>query len=203
MAGKARNRQPLESAMYLSIDCLHLARMPAGWNKRGKATRAVRVQHRCRNRTVAETLIRAEIGDMTGTALLEHRGSDAALIEQSVGLEPLPQHFGGQRWFFVCPVTGNRARKLYRYPGMSGFCSRAGLPAPVTYRCQRDSAAQRAMRQIWELRDRLGDKSWLLGSLAKPENMDDVEFCRYVFRYLQLASRLDFSIHGIKLRRPT
>lgn len=189
--------------MYLPVDCLHLARMPAGWDRRGKATRVVGIHHRCRNRAVAETDLHAEIDKSAGVALLKHRGTDGMRFEQSVRLEPVPQHFGGQRWFFVCPVTGNRARKLYRYPGMSGFCSRAGLPEPVTYRCQRDSAAKRTVRQIWELRDRLGDKGWLLGALAQPEGMDDVEFFRYVFRYRELASRLDFSIHGIKMKRAT
>jgi hypothetical protein len=201
MAGKARNRKPLEQALYLSIDCLHLVRMPAGWDRRGKATRSVRVQHRRRNQTVAETDLHAEIETSAGVALLKHRGVDGMVIEQSVRLEPVSQHFGGQRWFFICPITGARARKLHRQAGMRWFCSRQGLPEPVTYRSQRDSAAQRTMRQIWELRDRLGDRGWLLGALAKPEDMDDMEFCRYVFRYLELASRLDFSIHGLKVKR--
>jgi hypothetical protein len=122
-------------------------------------------------------------------------------IEQAVRLEPVPQHFGGHQWLFLCPITGMRARKLYRQSGMQRFCSRRGLPEPVTYRCQRDSAANRVMRQIWELRDRLGDKGPLLGSLAKPDDMSDAEFVRHVRRYLELASQLDFSIHGIKMKR--
>lgn len=187
--------------MHLSIENLDLARMPAGWDKRGKAVRAVRVYHRRRGRTVAETKLSGEIESTAGIALLEHRGADGMLIEQSIRLEPVPQHFGGQRWFFVCPVTGNRARKLYRYPGLRQFCSRKGLPESVTYSCQRDSAAKRTMRQIWELRGRLGDKGPLLGSLANPDGMSEAEFLRHVRRYLQLASRLNFSIHGIKMKK--
>jgi hypothetical protein len=201
MAGKSQNRKSLESAVYIAVDSLDLARMPAGWEKRGKAIRAVMVQHRCRNRTDAETELRAVVEKTAGVAVLEHRGADGMLIEQCVGLAAVPQHFGGQRWFFVCPVTGSRARKLYRYPGMRTFCSRRGLSEPVTYRCQRDSGAKRVVRQIWEVRGRLGAKGGLLSAFDKPDGMNDAEFFRHLSRYLQLASRLDFSADGIKMKR--
>jgi len=201
MTGKARNRKPLETATCLCIDSLGLARMPAGWSERGKAIRAVRVLHQRRGRTVSETELHAEVEAAGGKVRLEHRGTDGALIEQLVQLEPVAQHFGGQRWFFCCPVTGDRARKLYRYPGMLGFCSRRGLPDPVTYRSQRDSGAERVMRQIWELRAKLGDKNWMLGRLDKPDDMVDAEFHRYVVRYLELTRQLDCSIHGFRMKR--
>src|SRR5688500_13962672 len=113
MAGKSRNRIPLESAMYLSIDCLHLARMPAGWHRRGKAIRELKVHHQRWGHIVAETRLSAEIQETAGVVSLKHHGVDGWPIAQTLDLEPVPQPFGGQRWFFVCPVTGMRARKLY------------------------------------------------------------------------------------------
>ena len=196
-----RNRKPIEAATYLSIDCLDLARMPAGWHKHGKAVRAVKIQHRRHNRAVAETELQVEFDDAAGAVALKHRGVDGMLFEHSLRLEPVPQHFGGRRWFFACPITGTRARKLYRFPGMHQFSSRKGLPAQVIYRNQRDSGAKRVMRQIWELRAKVGDTRCLLGTLDHPEGMSDAEYSRYAIRYLQLADRLDFSTRGIKLRR--
>ena len=108
---------------------------------------------------------------------------------------------GGQRWLFVCPVTGGHARKLYRYEGSRQFCSRQGLPGPTSYHCQRDAGAKRVMRQIWELRRRIGAKGALLEAFDKPADMADAEFIRYARRYLELADRLEFTIHGLKFKR--
>lgn len=201
MATKLRSRKHLEAAIYLSIDCLSLARMPAGWRKRGKVMRAVKIQHRLHNRTTAETDLRAEFDETAGAVTLKHRGIDGMVIEHSVLLEPIRQHFGGQRWFFLCPRTGARARKLYRYPGMLEFSSRLGLQAQVSYRSQRDSGAKRVMRQIWDLRAKVGDTHCLLGTLDQPQGMSGAEYIRYAIRYLELADRLDFSTRGFNLRR--
>lgn len=201
MAGKARNRKPLELAAYLPIESLTLARMPARWAEHGAAKRAVTIQHRYGGGTVAETRIHAVVERTAGVAMIQHRGVDGARIEQSLGLAPVAQHFGGQRWFFVCPVTGERARKLYLYPGSRQFCSRRGLPEPVTYHCQRDSGAKRVMRQIWELRHQIGVKGPLLGAFDKPYGMSDAEFIRRAGRYLNLAGRLDLSTREFKFRR--
>ena len=201
MAGKARNRKPLESAVFLAVEILDLARMPAGWAERGKATRVATIQHRHGRRTIAETRVHAVVERAAGVATIQHRGVDGTRIEQSLGLAPVAQHFGGQRWFFVCPVTGERARKLYLYPGSRQFCSRRGLPEPVTYHCQRDSGAKRVMRQIWELRHQIGVKGPLLGAFDKPYGMSDAEFIRRAGRYLNLAGRLDLSTREFKFRR--
>ncbi|MDQ2878985.1 MAG: hypothetical protein M3R41_07905, partial [Pseudomonadota bacterium] len=37
-------------------------------------------------------------------------------INQTIALVALPQHFGGLRWWFLCPVTGARARTLHLPP---------------------------------------------------------------------------------------
>lgn len=201
MAGKSRNRKPLEGAAYISVDCLSLARMPAGWDARGPARRDVRIEHRFGSRIRAETVLRAAVEKTAGAAVLEHRSADGTVIEQSVGLEAVPQHFGGHRWFFVCPVTGSRARKLYCFPGMRTFCSRRGLSGSITYRSQRDSGAKRVMRQIWELRGRLGAGGRLFDAFERPHGMCEKEFLRCLIRYLELSGRLELSVDGIKIKR--
>jgi len=201
MAGKARNRVPLELATCISIDSLSLARQPKGWNSRGRAMRSVSLRHSRGAHTVAMTSLYAEIAPTSGTVKVEHQTDDGQRFKQSVDIEPIPTGNGGHRWLLVCPVTGGHARKLYRYPGSRLFCSRMGLAEPVTYHCQRDAGAKRVMRQIWELRHRIGAKGALLQAFDKPAGMADAEFIRYARRYLELADRLDFTIHGLKLKR--
>ena len=199
MAGKAINRKPLECAYYIGIDSLSLARQPMGWNRGGKATRSIRIHWQGGDRTI----LSAEIRATTGLVTIEHHDANGLLIEQSVELATIPMPRGGQKWLFVCPVTGGHARKLYRYPGSGQFCSRKGLFELVTYRCQRDSGAKRVMRQIWEIRGRLRARGGLFMPFDQPDDMSLAEFIHHAGRYLVLANRLDFSTHGIKFRRPT
>ncbi|RYG99590.1 MAG: hypothetical protein EON58_03360 [Alphaproteobacteria bacterium] len=203
MAGKSRNRKPLELAAFIGIESLCLARQPAGWNRRSKATRAVGVHHRRGGHTVGDTILRAEVGATAGMVAIEHLGADGMKIEQYVKIAPVAMHHGGQRWLFVCPVTGDHARKLYRYPGSRLFCSRKGLSEPVTYRCQRDSGAKRVMRQLWEVKGRVGAKGGLLGAFDQPDHMSNRDYIRHASRYLELASRLDLSTREFKFRRAT
>lgn len=200
MAGKTRNRIPLELSTWIDIDSLGLARHPKGWVGRGKSVRATRLQHLRGAVVFAETTLRAQINPAGGLVVIEHCDAHGARIEQSVELAAAPMPRGGQRWFFACPVTGGHARKLYRFPGSQQFCSRKGLPAPITYHCQRDSGAKRVMRQIWELRRRLGDKGTLFSVLDKPDEMSNAEYIQHASRYLELADRLEFSTTGIKVK---
>lgn len=201
MARKLRNRKALELSICIDIGSLCLARQPAGWNRCGKANRAVGLRHVRGTCVFAETTLRARVGATTGLVAIEHRDASGSRIEQWVELATISMPRGGQRWLFVCPVTGGRARKLHRHPGSRQFCSRQGLPEPVSYQCQRDSGAKRVMRQIWELRRRMGTKGSLFEAFDKPADMADAEFTRHAQRYLELADRLDFTNRGLKLKR--
>lgn len=47
-------------------------------------------------------------------------------ITQVITLGRTAPHFGGSRWWFVCPVTGGRVRALYLPPGATRWASRVG-----------------------------------------------------------------------------
>jgi hypothetical protein len=57
------------------------------------------------------------------------------------------------------------------------------------------------MRQIWEVRRRIGVTGSLLGAFDRPSNMTEAEFIRRTARYLELANRLDLSTREFKFRR--
>jgi hypothetical protein len=45
-------------------------------------------------------------------------------LDQRIILVPKPRHFGGQQWYFMCPVMNRCASVLWRPPGANRFCSR-------------------------------------------------------------------------------
>lgn len=95
----------------------------------------------------------------TGSGLFEIRysttdwHSDRHDVHQQVPLEGEPQPFGGWRWYFRCPVTGSRCRKLYYLPGGRRFAARAAWRAH--YLSQRQSPHDRTITQAQNLRERL------------------------------------------------
>ena len=59
-------------------------------------------------------------------------------------------HYGGRRWWFICPVKKIRIAKLYLPPGASTFASRQAYS--LTYRsCQRPFRIERVRRRIERL----------------------------------------------------
>jgi hypothetical protein len=75
-------------------------------------------------------------------------------IDDKVYLETTRPHFGGLRWWFICPHQNRRVRALYLPLGGRHFwCRRAyGLD----YASQRESEYDRAIRRARKLYHRLG-----------------------------------------------
>lgn len=72
-----------------------------------------------------------------------------------VRLETTRPHFGGVRWWFICPLSGRRARVLYLPPsGGTTFASRQALG--LAYRSQRETAEDRAIERSMMARKKLG-----------------------------------------------
>lgn len=67
---------------------------------------------------------------------------DGTPINDRVLLEGVKRHFGGEEWYFVCPTTGKRCKKLYYIDG--SFRSRFAYPSAI-YTCQTYSKTARAM----------------------------------------------------------
>ncbi len=86
-----------------------------------------------------------------------------------IQLETTPQPFGGRRWWFICPQTGGRARKLYLPTGAFTFASRQAYR--LAYACQRESARDRASRRAFKLRGKLGGEGGIGDSIPKPKWM--------------------------------
>ena len=74
--------------------------------------------------------------------------------DYQVWLTATQPHFGGRRWWFLCPVSGRRAGKLYLPPGGDVFASRAVYR--LAYQSQRVSRIERTHGRQRRIYARLG-----------------------------------------------
>jgi hypothetical protein len=83
-------------------------------------------------------------------------GRDGAVrpYEYQVALTTTRPRLGGVRWWFVCPVSGRRARVLHLPPGAATFASRPAWG--LAYRSQRQTETDRAIARSLAARRRLG-----------------------------------------------
>jgi hypothetical protein len=102
-------------------------------------------------------------GWMTFSRGAEDRGSLRIVIgklDQRLELIAQPRHFGGQQWYFRCPVTSRNCSVVWLPPDANRFCSRQAWGKDVAYSTQFESPFDRAIsaRQKVKLR--------LIGELA-------------------------------------
>jgi hypothetical protein len=45
-------------------------------------------------------------------------------IDQRIDLVAQPRHFGGQQWYFTCPITRRKCSVIWMPPGKARFASR-------------------------------------------------------------------------------
>lgn len=72
--------------------------------------------------------------------LLQHLDTRVPRSAYAIRLVGQPRHFGGLRWYMLCPNTGQRALKLYLPNGGTRFASRQAYN--MEYRSQRVGPAE-------------------------------------------------------------
>jgi hypothetical protein len=78
-------------------------------------------------------------------------------------------HFGGPRWWFLCPNTNRRLRKLYLPPGGHRFRSRTAQE--LIYTSQQEDFPDRAARRARKIRRKLGGDPMAIRYPRKPPRM--------------------------------
>jgi hypothetical protein len=102
-------------------------------------------------------------GEETATAdctvrMGEHEGTLRILMddtEQTVNLSPRTRRFGGQQWYFVCPVMNRCCSVLWMPPGATHFRCRQGWGRAVAYASQFLDPDNRAHRGKAKIKARL------------------------------------------------
>jgi hypothetical protein len=178
-------RPNIGSVPALPISVLHLRGWK--WSERyGDATRAGALEYTRSGVVTGRLTYRATLGQQSGVLALECRfGGEALPTVEVIDIVSVPNEWGGRHWFFVCPLTGRRARKLYRWPGLR-FSHREASPVPPVYACQQDSGMARTARAMDAIRKRLGG---VPGKVEKPTGMSRRTFYRLSMRYVGLHER--------------
>jgi hypothetical protein len=107
--------------------------------------------------------------------------SEPLKIDDKVYLAPTRPHFGGLRWWFVCPHLNRRVRKLYLPLSRRHFWSRRAYE--LAYASQRETKYDRALRRARKLRLTLG------GDPTDDEYPDKPPRMRWA-TYIRLMDRL-------------
>jgi hypothetical protein len=135
------------------------------WTKDGEPTGSAQFRLILTNEDVAQLIL--QFGD----------------TKQVIRLTSVKQHFGGRRWWLLCPVTGAKARNLYRPEGGDCFASRKvwGL----VYSMENLSRSNRTFEQLNRLQKKLGFNVSLDGQVVRPKGMWERSFARHMARLEQ------------------
>jgi hypothetical protein len=91
---------------------------------------------------------RFELRSHSGLAWLrydiDHYSQSTGPQEQRITLATTPCRFSGVRWWWLCPATGRRVRKLYLPNGATHFLSRGPGAYRLAYASQRHGWVDRA-----------------------------------------------------------
>lgn len=90
-------------------------------------------------------------------------------VVQKIALVSTEQHFGGRRWWMICPTTGKRARTLHLPPGGNRFASRKAWG--LAYRVERLGHFDRPFEKLFRAQRKLGSTGGLGGEVERPKGM--------------------------------
>jgi hypothetical protein len=114
-------------------------------------------------------------------------------LEQRLDLIGQPRHFGGQQWYFLCPVTHKKCSVVWLPPGADCFCSRQAWGKQVAYSTQFEAPFDRAISAREKVKSRLiGDlnrREWELP--PKPKWMRWYTYERLAAQYQLQQSKID------------
>lgn len=111
-------------------------------------------------------------------------GEDGEQVRQTVRLCHTEPHYGGRRWWMICPYRHIRVGKLYLPPGGDRFASREAWR--LGYQSQRDAERDRPFERLFRLQKKLGcEQGWEAG-LRRPKGMWKRTFDRHMETYWQL-----------------
>lgn len=110
-------------------------------------------------------------------------------VRQEIRLVCTRPHFGGQRWWMICPYQGHRIGKLYLPNGAGRFASRTAWR--VGYRSQQSASRDRPFDRLNRLQRRLGCREGYDALIKRPKGMWHRTHERHEARYRELSRACD------------
>ncbi len=158
---------------------------------------------------IASMGFQSHLGEDTGYVRFHwtstnRRSGETRQCENRVTLTTRPQPFGGRRWFFICPRTGESAMKLHLPPGASSFACRQAYR--LGYRCQRETPSDRSISRAFALRGKIGGQGGIGDYIPKPKGMHTRTFDRAmkkIYRAEEIVERhADLLLDRLMKRSP-
>jgi hypothetical protein len=118
-------------------------------------------------------------------------GVDAERVIQFVRLRYTVPHYGGRRWWLVCPSDQVHVSKLYMPLDGYRFVSRRALG--LGYRSQRIAPADKPLQRLFRLRAKLGMERGWNGPLLRPRGMWHRTFACHQVKYVEVNKQLAMS----------
>ncbi len=170
-SGRQSERLTVESGLTLNLSRL----FKAGWLRPGGATSGVLRWFNVSTQEEAASMgFESHLGADSGNlrvywSTTNHWTGEKRQCENHIALVTSPQPFGGRRWWFVCPSTGQRSARLHLPPGADAFASRKAYR--LAYRSQRETPRDRALSRAFALRRKLDASGGIGEFIAKPKGM--------------------------------
>lgn len=111
-------------------------------------------------------------------------GDEMESVRQIVHLTFTRPHFGGKRWWMICPARGHRAGKLYLPMNGDRFASRKAWQ--LGYHSQRIAHKDRPFEALFRLQKRLGGTQGWEQPIRRPKGMHRRTFARLEEEYWRL-----------------
>jgi len=166
-SGRSGGRPTVEDSLSLNLS--HLFK--TGWLKQGAWICGTIVGT---GEEAASIGFEARLGEKDGYVRLHwtstnRRSGEKRQCENRIELTTRAQPFGGRRWWFVCPRTGQLAERLHLPSGADTFACRKAYR--LAYRSQRETPCDRAISRAFSLRRKLGDDGGIGDYVTKPKGM--------------------------------
>lgn len=116
-------------------------------------------------------------------------GDDREDVRQTVHLCHTVPHYGGKRWWMICPFRHIRVGKLYLPPGGDRFASRQAWR--LGYHIQRVASLDRAGERLHRFQRKLGGDVGLGAFPRRPKGMWQRTWERHLERYWELEEAAD------------
>jgi hypothetical protein len=111
-------------------------------------------------------------------------GDDAEKVRQEIRLTTTKPHYGGQRWWMICPYRGHRVSILYKPLNGDRFASRKAWR--VGYKIQRVTSRDKPFEALFKIQRRLGcEEGWEM-PIRRPKGMWHRTYAKLEDRFYQL-----------------
>ena len=190
-SGRSGGRPIVEDSLTLDLRRL----FEAGWLRPGTRTSGLlRWTVVDTGEETASVGFKSEVKEESGYLQLHWTSTnrwtgEARQCENRITLMTRSQPFGGRRWFFICPRTGENAAKLHLPSGAHTFACRKAYR--LGYRSQRESPRDRSLSRAFALRRKIGGEGGIGDYIAKPKGMHTRTFDRVMEKIYRAEEIVD------------